>query len=169
MNVRGAVAPRPIRLTDWGLTDTAPDGDGDGSNFKRILLAVSDSAPSERAVAMVASLARSGGSEVCVVHLVERLFLGRAGYMSMETEDEAKGLVGRARDTLAKRGVPASAKIGRGRTDQIARRIIWAAMEFGADLIVIGTQGRSSLHAILVGSVAHGMIHRSKIPVLVVP
>jgi nucleotide-binding universal stress UspA family protein len=163
------VAARQIRLTEWGLTDTAPDVGGDGSKSKRILLAVNDSDSSRRAMALAASLARSSGSEVRVVHLVERLFLGRAGYLSMETDDEAKGLVRRVRADLEKLGVRATGMTDRSRTDQIAHRIIWAGMEFGADLIVIGTRGRSALRAVLVGSVSHEVIHRSKIPVLVVP
>src|SRR6202022_1442997 len=81
-----------IRLTDWGFTETALDVGRGESSFKRILLAVTDSAPCLRATAVAASLARSGTSQVYVVHLVERLFLGRAGWCSMETASEATQL-----------------------------------------------------------------------------
>jgi hypothetical protein len=39
---------------------------------------------------VAAGLARSSRSRVYVVHLVERLFLGKAGWCSMETAAEAR-------------------------------------------------------------------------------
>ena len=158
-----------IRLTDWGFTETALDVGRGESSFKRILLAVTDSAPGLRATAVAASLARSGTSQVYVVHLVERLFLGRAGWCSMETASEATQLVTRFRAELESLGVRATAITGKSRTDQVARRIVWAATDYKADVIVIGTHGKSALHAVLTGSVSHEIIHTSKIPVVVVP
>lgn len=47
---------------------------------------------------------------------------------------------------------------------------IWkAAKRSGADLIIMGSHGRSALAAAILGSVAYGVIHKeSKIPVLIV-
>ncbi|HEX7262780.1 MAG TPA: universal stress protein [Candidatus Dormibacteraeota bacterium] len=158
-----------IRLTDWGFTEPAPDiGDGD-SNFKRILLAVTDSAPCTRALAVAAGIARASRSQVYVVHLIERLFLGRAGWCAIETPDEAKTLVVRFRIELEKLGVRASAVTGKSRRDQIAARIVSAATELGVDTIVIGTRRRSAIRALLSGSVSHEIVRKSKIPVVVVP
>jgi nucleotide-binding universal stress UspA family protein len=47
--------------------------------------------------------------------------------------------------------------------------ILLAASEHRADAIVVGTHGKSVLQALLRGSVSHEFIHRSKIPILVVP
>jgi nucleotide-binding universal stress UspA family protein len=46
--------------------------------------------------------------------------------------------------------------------------ILEQAEKLGADLIVMGTQG-NSLWGDMLGSVAHKVLHRSKIPVLLVP
>ena len=46
--------------------------------------------------------------------------------------------------------------------------ILEEAAKLGADLIVMGTQG-NSLWGDMLGSVAHKVLHRSKIPVLLVP
>lgn len=168
----GARTPKEIHripIAAWGFSDPAPNVGGDGSTFKRILLAANDSKACMRAVAVAAGLARSSGSEVCVVHLVERVFLGRAGWCSTETPDEAKQLVNWFRAELEALGVRVAARTGKARREAIALDILLAAAEYHADVIVIGTRGRSAIRAVLCGSVSHEIVHRSKIPVVVVP
>jgi nucleotide-binding universal stress UspA family protein len=50
-----------------------------------------------------------------------------------------------------------------------AEGIIQASLEFGADIIVVGTHSRSGLDRLLMGSVAEHVVRHSTIPVLVVP
>lgn len=47
--------------------------------------------------------------------------------------------------------------------------IIKTSKTFQADLIIIGTHGRTGLQHLLMGSVAENVIRQSKIPVMVVP
>ena len=47
--------------------------------------------------------------------------------------------------------------------------ILDVAREIGADLIVMGTHGRSGFQHALLGSVAERVVHHSPCPVLVVP
>jgi hypothetical protein len=78
-----------IPLTAWGFTGIETARGSGGSGFKRILLAVTNSEPCRRAIGLVATLARTNSSEVLVVHLYERLSIGRGGYWDLETQDEA--------------------------------------------------------------------------------
>ena len=50
-----------------------------------------------------------------------------------------------------------------------ADAVIDVAMERGASLIVIGTRGETPLVGAILGSTAYKLLHRSPIPVLVVP
>ena len=47
--------------------------------------------------------------------------------------------------------------------------IIKTAETWGADLLVVGTHGRTGLVHMLMGSVAEYLVRHSKIPVMVVP
>ncbi|MER3460845.1 MAG: hypothetical protein C4303_06950 [candidate division GAL15 bacterium] len=51
----------------------------------------------------------------------------------------------------------------------VAHAILDAAERFGADLIVMGTHGRTGLQRVLLGSVAEAVLRRSRVPVMVVP
>jgi nucleotide-binding universal stress UspA family protein len=50
-----------------------------------------------------------------------------------------------------------------------AQGILDCSIEFGADLIVIGTHERSGLDRLLMGSVAEHVVRHAQVPVLVVP
>lgn len=50
-----------------------------------------------------------------------------------------------------------------------AKAIIQQAQSVNADLIVMGTHGRAGASELLLGSVAHKVLHRSSIPVLLIP
>lgn len=167
--VRSAQGVHRIPLTAWGFSEPDSNVDGDGRSFKRVLLAASNSRACMRAVPVVAGLARSSASEVCVVHLIERVFLGRAGWCSTETVDEAQQLVSWFRAELEAAGVRVTARTGKARRELLALEILLMAAEYRADVIVIGARRKSALLAILGGSVSHQIVFKSRIPVVAVP
>jgi nucleotide-binding universal stress UspA family protein len=67
---------------------------------------------------------------------------------------------------LARRAVARAAE----RTAVTAwRTILDVADEEGAELIVLGSRGRSGVKAVVLGGVSYGVVHNSKRPVLIVP
>ena len=65
-----------------------------------------------------------------------------------------------------KYGVESEKHVVEGRRP--ARTILWAAEEFGADYIVMGTEGISRLESIMIGDVAQEVLRNAKRTVLLV-
>jgi nucleotide-binding universal stress UspA family protein len=73
----------------------------------------------------------------------------------------ASGTAGRLSDA----GVPARAQL---RVGDIAEEIVTAAVESEADLIVLGSHGRTGLERVLLGSVARNVLYHAPCSVLIV-
>lgn len=56
-----------------------------------------------------------------------------------------------------------------GRDGDVAHTILAVAADVDADLVVLGTRGRSGMTSFLLGSVSHGVVQHADRPVLVVP
>ncbi|HEY5989670.1 MAG TPA: universal stress protein [Streptosporangiaceae bacterium] len=136
--------------------------------FERILLAVDGSEPSNRAREAAAELASRLEAEVRVLHVRELESHGRAGPLSLEAPGEAADLVNRVVADLRDRGVKATGEAYAVLAGAVAPHILSTAKEFGASLIVMGTRGMTDFAALLVGSVAHKVIHHAECPVLVI-
>jgi nucleotide-binding universal stress UspA family protein len=135
--------------------------------MKRIFLPVDGSEHSSRAVAHVADLARMSGGEVRVFHFQERE-PSKAGVAAFETSQDAAQLVDDVVARLQAAGVTASGETMAGLTGEAAKAIVDEAGAFQADLIVMGSRGLSDFQALLVGSVAHKVLHYAHCPVLIV-
>ena len=70
---------------------------------------------------------------------------------------------------LRRHGFDASLHLIRGAAGQPARQIAATAAQVGADLVIVGTRGRSPAAGALLGSVTQRLLHISTCPVLVVP
>lgn len=135
------VAPRAARLWE-----------------KRILLATDGSEHSEAAAGAAGHLAKQAGLPVTVVSVV-------TGSHSAARRAEAERAVAGKVERLKEMGVAAEGRVIEGRPDEA---IVKAAEDAGADLIVMGSHGRTGLTKILLGSVAERVIGQTTAPVLVV-
>ncbi len=135
--------------------------------FDRIVLAIDGSDASRRAEDTAATLAGLAGSEVIVLHVRELDPMGRAGPISLEAPGAAADLVKRVVADLQDREVNARGQAFAALGGHVAPHIIDTAKAENADLIVLGTRGHSDFTALLVGSVAHKVIHHAHCPVLV--
>jgi nucleotide-binding universal stress UspA family protein len=136
--------------------------------YERILVAVDQSEYSDRAVDVARDLAHLSGAEVLVLH-VKKMILGVSGdRFDAEEESEIGKLLDKDAHRFEEIGVPVSVQVRSAELGRTAHQIVQAATEFGADAIVMGSRGRSALSALVLGSVAEGVLRLAKKRVLVV-
>jgi nucleotide-binding universal stress UspA family protein len=143
--------------------------------FKHILLATDGSAASEHAGALAVGLARTHGAQLTAVYVSDPypyLGVGEANPMGYQAyAAAAQQLAAQAHaqvDALCRAGGPVvslQAKMVEGVT--AASGIVQTATEVGADLIVLGSHGRTGLVRLMLGSVATKVVAESTVPVLV--
>ena len=136
--------------------------------FGTIVLGVDESDHAKRAVETVRSLAKATGDHVIVVHLRPLGTYGRGGTVEEEGVDQATDFVDAMVTDLRADGVGAEGVVATADTDRIGRSLLGIAKEHGAGLVAVGTRGRSGATSLVLGSVAHQVIHESEVPVLVV-
>lgn len=113
----------------------------------KILLAIDDSKFSEAVLQAVVRQYRPQDREVKVLHVMEQV--ERLGYPAGVSEDQviqAQELVNRAGQTLRSAGFKVDTTVYRG---EARAGIIDSAVECHADLIVLGSHGRSGSRAVL--------------------
>ena len=144
------------------------------SRFRRILHATDFSTASAPAFAEALALARQERAELRLVHVMTppAMFL-EDSYLSARTFRELQSQARRAvEDRLARllararrAGVRAGADVREGLP---ADEIVRAARRRRADLIVVGTHGRSGFARAILGSVAARVVTLARCPVLTV-
>jgi nucleotide-binding universal stress UspA family protein len=144
---------------------------GSGSaSVKKILVPTDFSEGSEPAVQYAAMMARVLKAHLCLVHVIQPY-----AYAMTETFNVvdhysalkaiAEPLLDQARKGLQKAGVSVETDLLSGVAH---REILKAARRIKADLIVMGTHGRSGVDHLLLGSVAEKVVRLSPCPVLTV-
>jgi nucleotide-binding universal stress UspA family protein len=142
--------------------------------FRRILHASDFSRASRRAFEEAVALARADGAELTLIHVLEPVipwtedaYVSRRAYDQLLTSTRAAAarqldvLVRRARAT----GVRATGRLVDGNPRDAIPRL---AKRARADLVVVGTHGRTGLSRLLLGSVAARVLATASCPVLTV-
>jgi nucleotide-binding universal stress UspA family protein len=91
----------------------------------------------------------------------------RRGF-AIEPAAEAQSLVEHAAQELDDAGIKTHYEVRNTTYGRAAREIVAAAGAHGADVIVMGSRGRSDVAGFVLGSTAHKVVHLSDRPVLVV-
>jgi nucleotide-binding universal stress UspA family protein len=136
--------------------------------FGTILLAVDGSDHAQHAGDMAVRLATATGDQVVVLHVTETI-VGRAAG-PVELDDDRQGIeraMQQAKE-LEAAGVSARVELPQAPVGHVAKVVVDAAEKYGAGVIVMGSRGRTDLAALVLGSVAHKVLHLSDRPVLVI-
>jgi universal stress protein A len=127
----------------------------------------------DAAIAYATSLAAALGARLHLVHVIEEPFATAAPYEFAlpDTPERREYRYQRASEALAATAalaptsLPVTIEI---RSGAAADEIVKAAIDYGADLIVMTTHGRSGLDYLVKGSIAERVLRRARCPVLAV-
>ena len=143
--------------------------------IRRILHATDYSKASERALQEAVDFAKQNNAEMLVVHVIQPVVPYVAGedigaaelYVKLEesTKQEAQRSMNKLMQRLERLRIKAKSLLLRGIP---ADQIVKAAKNRKADMIVIGTHGRTGLSKLFMGSVASRVISTAPSPVLTV-
>ena len=143
-------------------------------SYHNILVPVDGSETSHAAVEKAVEFAKAFGSKITVVQaLVLDPYIAAEYISASQTND----LIERARTSIEEslaaakakfneQGIEVETKLLEGQV--IHREIIRAAEELHADLIIIGSHGRTGFKKLFLGSVAQSLLGESHVPVLIV-
>jgi nucleotide-binding universal stress UspA family protein len=137
--------------------------------FKTIVWATDGSENADRGLAYARKLAADAGCELVAVHSKELLTGRVGGFPLLADEDEIEVLIGRQVDQVKEAGIDARAIFVDGKAGHAADSIARVARSLDADLIVVGTHGRTPFAGFALGSVAQRLLHVAPCPVLAVP
>ncbi len=137
----------------------------------RLLVATDLSRTNEAFLATVADLMRGLPAELVLLHVSNIAeFAEIQDETGMAFDEYMEGMRTRLQDTVQRLfapGIPVRVEVLPN--DSVADGILSAADRVGADMIVMGTHGRSGLSRLVLGSVAEAVLRRAVVPVLVVP
>ena len=139
--------------------------------FNKIVWATDGSEPADRALEFARSLAAESGGELLAVHCIELTGPAKGGgaYPTHANEKELEEKIERQVSDLSHDGVRASLQSAVTAVGGAAHVVSDIARDAGADVIVVGTRGRTALSGLLLGSVTHRLLHIAHCPVLAVP
>ena len=136
----------------------------------RILCPVDFSETSKRAFEYALALAAQLGAEVDVIHVFQlpAYTMPEGGFeFTLDFETELANQLQQQLDGFVKQPAEPSVKVTTALCEGVPYvEIALAAKERKADLIVIGTHGRTGLAHLLIGSVAERVVRTSEVPVL---
>ncbi len=134
-------------------------------NLHKILVPVDFSATDDLVIRLASTLARDTGASLIVMHVEEPPLAYGGGELYYGIPEPTKPDL----RAMLERVVPTDPQIAcehRMVTGEPAAAVVELAKEENADLIVMGTHGRTGFSRVLMGSVAEAVVRRAPCPVL---
>jgi nucleotide-binding universal stress UspA family protein len=168
---RAVLHHAPLNVACVPIAAAQPADRGNISRIKRVLVTTDFSKLANQAIPFAYATLRRGG-QVCLLHVVKTT--GQRGVKAHARESKHSGRNDRLSAQLQvlipseaeAHGI--SSRVELLEHANVATAICQAAEHFGADLICIGSHGRSGLSKAILGSVSQDVMARSQRPVLVI-
>jgi nucleotide-binding universal stress UspA family protein len=164
---RAFVGSVTARVIGYSRQDVLIIPDGAAIGRKNLLVATDGSAYSETAARRAIEIARQYHSEIKALSVVDVTveFMLRAQELYDSLVSKAKGFTDSIKEKALAAGVKAEALV---RDGEVYKVIIDVAKEYPADMIIMGSLGRTGMKRLLMGSTAERVLGHSSFPVLIV-
>ena len=144
--------------------------------YKHIVVAVDDSATSQRALEEAITLSKQSGARLTIVHAIDealfahfsRATLASAGGVKTALIKEGQSVVDAAVEVARTAGAEADGRLLASEHHSTSDQVVDAIKGLGADLLVVGSHGRRGVQRLLLGSVAEKLLKKVSISVMVV-
>ncbi len=142
--------------------------------YQHILIPVDGSPTSDRALQEALTLARQQNAQLQLLHVIEDIRFvdieSSINYAELQETMKNSGakILAQAQTAVQQAGMTAETKLLEASGKRIASVIVTEAEHWPADLIVIGTHGRSGFSRLLFGSVAEGVVRTTQVPMLLI-
>ncbi len=137
--------------------------------FKKILVPLDGSPPSEAVLPVAIDLAQHYGGEIqlVIISLIPTLYHAIDENVLRMDMDSCRVYIDKAVEVVRTAKIPVSSHVGEG-APAVARALLRRAEEWGADAIVMSSHGHGSVERLILGSVAERVAHSARIPVMLV-
>ncbi|MBV8047441.1 MAG: universal stress protein [Paludibacterium sp.] len=143
--------------------------------YQRIFVPVDNSSPSDLALTEAVRLGKSLGATLILAHSVDTTpqshgrteLIDNAG-MTQPLVEAGRDLLQGAQTRARKEGVASEMLLVQSRGQPVPQALLKAARDAAADVIVMGTHGRTGIMHLLLGSVAEGVLRQADLPILLV-
>ncbi len=142
--------------------------------YQRILVPIDGSATSERALDEAIKFAQQQNSRIELVHVLEDIwYFDNENYLNyaelvQTMRYSGEKILAQAQNKFLQAGVMVDIRLLEAQGERVANVIINEAKNSLADLIFIGTHGRSGFSRMLMGSIAEGVVRMAHIPILLI-
>jgi nucleotide-binding universal stress UspA family protein len=134
--------------------------------YRRILVAVENSAADKTILGHVADLAKLTGASLLLVHVADGWAARNFDQLKLRESEEMKidrDYLDRLRGELEARGLTVDTRLAMG---DPATELVKVSQEQGVDLIAMSTHGHRFVKDVLLGATADKVRHLVKVPVL---
>ncbi len=145
-------------------------------SYQKIFVPVDNSHAALLALKEAVTLAKLSGGLICLVHVIDfaqpdwgtAANVQTRGNLKSIAKEIADNIFVQAREILVSEDVPYKEIVLETLGDTVANILSAEAEKQACDIIVMGTHGRSGMMGLLMGSVAEGVLKKTRIPVMMV-
>jgi nucleotide-binding universal stress UspA family protein len=145
------------------------------SAYGRILVAVDGSRAADKGLREAIRVAKEGGAQLIVLHIVSEFYAyyamegaGLTGDVYERLREEGRRILDKARALAERQRLEPKSVMRQVAAGSAAEAIVREAKKQRADLIVLGTHGRRGMTRLVMGSDAEEVVRTAPVPVLLV-